>query len=445
MLPKKETDSIEYKTAFNENVIETLVAFSNTKGGTVYIGIADNSDILGVTIGKESLAKWVNEVKVKTIPQIIPDIETLNVKGKTIVLLSVNEYPVKPVSTRGRYFKRVGSSNHLLSVSEVVDLHLQSLNSSWDAFPDPVHSIDDISMEKVQQSINMMIRNRITIIEDPLSFLVKNNLIRESKLTNASYLLFKKKESVDTAIELGRFQNEITIKDSLRTKSDVIKQIDQVIEFVKKHINKEIIITDKPHNIQKWQYPIEAIREIVINMIVHRDYHLPSDSIVKIFDNKIEFYNPGRLPDSITVQDLLNNTYRSTPRNKLMADFFKDLGLIEKYGSGIQRILNYFDDDNLPMPEFQNISDGFMVTVYSGPFSKLGKKLGDRLGDRLGDNQLLILETINNKPTISLSKLSKIIGISQTAIEKNISKLKEIGILKRIGPAKGGHWEVVDE
>jgi ATP-dependent DNA helicase RecG len=76
-------------------------------------------------------------------------------------------------------------------------------------------------------------------------------------------------------------------------------------------------------------------------MVVHRDYRLSSDSIVKIFDNKIEFYNPGRLPASISIEDLISNNYRSTPRNKLLADFFKDLGLIEKYGSGIQRIINY--------------------------------------------------------------------------------------------------------
>lgn len=166
------------------------------------------------------------------------------------------------------------------------------------------------------------------------------------------------------------FQNEIVIKDSARTKADVLTQTEQVLDFVRKHINKEVIITGNAQNIQKWQFPIEAIREIVINMVVHRDYRLTSDSIVKIFDNKIEFFNPGRLPDTISIQDLLSNTYRSTPRNKLLADVFKDLGLIEKYGSGIQRIINYFKEEQLPTPELQNISDGFMVTVDSGLFYK---------------------------------------------------------------------------
>jgi len=327
MIPSSESEKVEFKTAFNESVIETLVAFSNSKGGTVYIGIADDSVIKGVVLGKESISQWINEIKSKTAPQIIPETKTVFLDNKAIVLMSVHEYPVKPVSTRGRYFKRVKNSNHLLSVSEVVDLHLQSLNSSWDAYPDPVHAVDDISIDKVQEAIETMTRNHLTIVENPLSFLAKYNLLRENKLTNAAYLLFKRNETADTTIELGRFQTEIIIKDSRRSKSDVIAQIEQVLEFVKKHINKEVIITGISRNTQKWQYPIEAIREIVINMIVHRDYRLASDSIVKIFDNKIEFYNPGRLPDTISIQDLLNNNYRSTPRNKLLADFFKDFGL----------------------------------------------------------------------------------------------------------------------
>lgn len=180
------------------------------------------------------------------------------------------------------------------------------------------------------------------IVEDPVTFLIKSDLIRDGFITNAAYLLFKTNDSVLTTIELGRFQTDILIKDTARTKADLPTQIDQVLDFVKKHINKEVIITGQAQNTQIWQYPLEAIREIITNMIVHRDYRSTSDSIVKIFDNKIEFYNPGRLPDSITIDDLLSNNYKSTPRNKLIADFFKNLGLIEKYGSGIRRIIDSF-------------------------------------------------------------------------------------------------------
>lgn len=93
----------EFKTSFKEDVIETLVAFSNAKGGAVYIGITDKGNISGVNIGKETLQNWINEVKNKTMPQIIPDAEIHTVNGKEVVSFYVSEYPVKPVSTRGRY------------------------------------------------------------------------------------------------------------------------------------------------------------------------------------------------------------------------------------------------------------------------------------------------------------------------------------------------------
>jgi ATP-dependent DNA helicase RecG len=167
-------------------------------------------------------------------------------------------------------------------------------------------------------------------------------LIREERPTHAAYLMFKNKDSLSTTIELGRFQNPITIKDTARTQSDIITQVEDVMSFVKKHMNLALIITGEIQNTQKWQYPLEAIREIILNMIIHRDYRANADSVVKIFDDKIEFYNPGKLPDVITVQNLIENNYKSTPRNKSIAEFFKNPGWIEKYGSGIERINQLF-------------------------------------------------------------------------------------------------------
>ena len=127
-LPAAESEKIEFKTSFNEGVIETLVAFSNAKGGTVYVGVTDKSEIKGIQLGKETIQNWINEVKNKTAPQIIPDADILTVDNKTVVALYAMEYPIKPVSTRGRYYKRIGNSNHLLSVSEVSNMHLKTVH-----------------------------------------------------------------------------------------------------------------------------------------------------------------------------------------------------------------------------------------------------------------------------------------------------------------------------
>lgn len=177
----------------------------------------------------------------------------------------------------------------------------QSFNTSWDYHINPQFKINDISLEKVQAAIDSFNRRETRITEDPLTFLVKNDLIRDGEVTNAAYLLFKKEDSVITTVELGRFQSDILIKDTSRTKADLLTQVEDVLAFVRKHINQEIIVTGEAKNTQRWQYPLDALREIVLNMIIHRDYRASSDSIVKIFNHKIEFYNPGRLPENITV------------------------------------------------------------------------------------------------------------------------------------------------
>jgi ATP-dependent DNA helicase RecG len=237
----------EFKTSFKEDVIETLVAFSNAKGGTVYIGISDKGVISGVSIGKETLQNWINEVKNKTMPQIIPDAEIHTVYGKEVVSFNVSEYPVKPVSTRGRYYKRVGNSNHLLSVNEVSNMHLQTINSSWDYYPRPGKTLNDISIEKVEKVMKIIMQRNSTIHFDSAEeFLVKNELlIDEGKISNGCYLMFCKEDNLFTTIQLGLFASEIVIKDDMTSSGDILTQVDEVMSFVKKHINKELIITDK--------------------------------------------------------------------------------------------------------------------------------------------------------------------------------------------------------
>jgi ATP-dependent DNA helicase RecG len=246
-----EGENLEFKSSFNNELIETLVAFANTSGGKVVVGINQKNELSGVLINSESVQNWINEIKNKTSPSLIPDVVVSETGNKTVVVFSIQEYPIKPVATRGKYFKRTANSNQLLNITEVVDLHLRSFNTSWDFHTANQFKINDISLNKVQAAIEIFNQTSARINEDPLTFLLKNDLLRDGQLTNAAYLLFTERDTVFTTIELGRFQTETIIKDSSRTKSDILSQIDQVMDFVKKHINKEVIITGQPRNTQK--------------------------------------------------------------------------------------------------------------------------------------------------------------------------------------------------
>jgi ATP-dependent DNA helicase RecG len=333
-----------------------------------------------------------------------------------------------------------------------------SINSSWDFYPRTDTRLEDISIEKVQKTIEAIRRrNNSAMMDDPLTFLQKGRLISGESVTHACWLLFMPDSDICTTIELGRFESPTIISDSVTLKEDLISEVDGVLHFIRRHINKRIIITGEAENTERWDYPLEAIRELVINMILHRDYTSPYDSIVKVFDDRIEFFNPGSLPEDISLEQLWSDQYVSMPRNKLIAEVFKAMGLIEKYGSGIRRVINAMMQNQLQPPEFESLKNGFKVTLFKSKshlkeFQQpewLGEKLGNRLGDfrvRLfSDNQKWIMRLMTENPAISLAEMSRQIGISQTAVEKNIKKLKEMGAIRREGTAKKGCWKVLGE
>ena len=216
MLPVKEDLKTEFKQSFTDDVIVALVAFANAKGGKVYVGMCDDGSACGVTIGKETVQKWLNDIKQKTEPSIIPDVEIVEIQQKKIAVFSVQEYPVKPVAIKGRFYVRQANSNHLMSAFEISNLILQTKNSSWDYYTDNKHTIDDIDLNKVQFCIDKMKRRGISIEETPVAFLRKKDFLEDNHITFGGYLLFKAHEDIMTTIELGFFQDSegVIIKDS---------------------------------------------------------------------------------------------------------------------------------------------------------------------------------------------------------------------------------------
>jgi ATP-dependent DNA helicase RecG len=229
---------LEFKSSFQKEVIETLAAFANTRGGSVLAGVSDRGQIVGLTIQAETTQGWVNQCKQNTSPSVIPDVDLIEVDGKTVAVISVGEYPVKPVSCKGRYFKRVGNANHQMSATEISDAHIKLINSSWDYHPDPEHGIESISVHKVQtfaQTIS---------VDAPFdAVLNKFELVRQGRPTFACYLLFAKNDLMLTTIEAGRFATQTVIKDSITSKDTLIEQVQRIMDFLVKHTNKAYIIT----------------------------------------------------------------------------------------------------------------------------------------------------------------------------------------------------------
>lgn len=282
LLSEGEGLRIEFKSSFDNKVIETLVAFANTSGGSVLIGISDDRKVCGVAINQESAQSWVNEIKNKTSPPLIPIVESLEFDGRMVIIFSVAEYPIKPVSMRNKYFKRIANSNHLMNTDEIANEYLRTINSSWDYYIDPSHGIETISFDKVRSYLRRIEQQTGSVlVSDPHEFLEKLEIIRKNQLTFGGFLLFVKDDCIISDVQAGRFKGETTIIDSLSLSTDLFTEVEEIINFIKKHLMVEYIITGAPQRTERFDYPVNAIREIVTNMVVHRDYRDSSGSLVK--------------------------------------------------------------------------------------------------------------------------------------------------------------------
>ncbi|MEI6575565.1 MAG: RNA-binding domain-containing protein [Bacteroidota bacterium] len=462
---------MENKASFNDSVIETLVAFANSKGGSVLIGINDDgSPNTNFTFGKETFQKWVNEIKVKTQPSIIPDIEVIVYNGQNIVELAIPEFPIKPVSFKGRYYKRVKNSNHQLSVIEIADLSLQSLQVSWDSYPAPNITIDDIDLLKVEKFIRKVnATGRFNLEGSLVENLEKLRLISNNKITNAAYLLFAKRD-IAFNVHLGRFKTPSYIIDDKMLRGSLFEVVEETMKYLISQIKVAFEITGvTTQRTEIFEYPLPALRELVLNALIHRDYLSPIDVQIKVFDNSITFFNPGKLYGDLTVAHLISNNYQAYARNKLLAEAFYLTGDIEKYGSGFKRIQNELKQYPTMNMDCQEIPNGFLVELsytqqktttristensasaeISGQGAKSGTKSGTKDGTKDGtkkqiDSKMdLIIDLLKESKHVTIDNISKMLNIPRRTIVRYLEKLKNDNVIQRTGSKKDGYWEIL--
>src|SRR6185437_2930096 len=277
--PIREDSYTEFKSNFSDAAIETLTAFANTKGGKVFIGLDDaGKPIQGFVLGPETLQKWVNEVKNKTQPSIIPDVGVIQVDGNIVGEITIKEFPVKPVAFRGRYLKRIKNSNHQLSPTEISDLHLQSLQLSWDSYPNQDAQFNDLNKEKIALFINKVNNGgRFLLPEDAYEAMLLLKLIKRDAVTNAAMILFSK-GNLFYNVHIGRFKSPSLIIDERMINGNLFDVVEETSRFINSHLKVAFEITGKTtQRTEISEYPATALRELILNCLIHRDYTSPSD------------------------------------------------------------------------------------------------------------------------------------------------------------------------
>ena len=469
LLREGESERLAFRLFFGYESIETLASFANSQGGVLLIGISELKEIKGVSDAKENIDQWFHEIHTRTTPGLSPHIEIIEIDRKTIVSISVTEYPSKPVAFEGKYYKRFNKFTRELSIRETLDFHRQTIASHWDSNIRPGKTITDLSFDKLHRQIERISRKKQCQPEEPIAFLRKYGLVEGDAVTNACWLLFLPEEETETTTELGRYSSPTVTSDTLTLKTDLFTEAEEAMRFICKYICKK---TNTSEPVQ-WQYPLEAIRELVVNMIIHRDYTSDYNSIVKIFDDYIEFYNPGALPDDLSIKHLLSNGYVSRPRNPQITELFKDAGMFNEYGCGIRQICTAFVDHGLRLPEFIKLPNRLIVRAFGDLTSEWEKEKQEAVTLDVVDNFLLqeplgetpaddpdpalnqkedgdnfsvreqeIIALISNNNRIPLNEIAEILTVSKRTIIRDLKKMKIGKIIERIGSEKNGYWKI---
>ncbi|MCG2719302.1 MAG: putative DNA binding domain-containing protein [Nanoarchaeota archaeon] len=437
----KESEILELKKStseLKEGIISIVSILNKHQKGELYFGVKNNGEVVGQDVTEKTIRDISKSISDNIEPKIFPKIKEISLEGKKCVHIEFSGENV-PYYAFGRPHIRVGDEDKKLSSQELEKFILKKKKVCWEEGISE-RKIEDVNEEALRSFIGRAntvkrINFKFTNVK---SILNKLELLKENKLLKAAEVLFCEKNPSEVQAAIFAGTDKLTFLDIKQFKGNIFNLLEQSESYIKEHINwraelKERVRKEIP------EIPIRAITEALVNSLCHRDYENRKGNEVAIFKDRVEIYNPGLFPEGYDQKDFFSGTERSILRNPFIANTLYLSKDIERWGSGIKRIHDACKEENVKV-EFKKLKSGFLVVFYrkeEGPKRVLKKVLKG-----LTVNQKKIIQEIEKNPKITSEKLAEIVGISARKIRENIKKLKDEGIVKRVGGRKEGYWEI---
>ena len=438
-----EHQNIEYKLKWQDDYLKWVCGFANASGGKLIIGIDDNGVVVGVGNYRDLLEQLPN--KFRDILGIYPKITLKEKDGRHFFEIEIDQYSV-PISYKGKYYLRSGSTLQELKGVALNDFLFRKVGRTWEAEIVQNTTINDLDIETIKQFKSLAIARLpyISAEKDNTVLLEKLNLIADGKLNRASILLFGNNIThhfLQAQVKIGLFTSDSEIVSNDRIEGNLFQQVERVMEILQTKYLLNNIYYEGIYRKEKLEIPSDALREAVINAIIHRTYLSNSSIQIKVTRTTLEIMNENSPFNTINIEELKTN-HLSNPVNLLLANIFYKAGLIESWGRGTLKIIDECKKEGLKEPEFKLINNYFSVIFYR-KINELSDRSTDEFTDEFTDNMKKIIRLIHKNPKITLNKIADEIGMSKRGIIKNTTQLKEKGILERIGTAKGGYWKLI--
>ena len=433
LLTRHEGKNLEFKRDLSspDSVLRAIIAFANTSGGTVLLGVEDGTrhvrGVKDVLLEEERLANLISD---NILPRLLPDIEILAWRRTNVLAVQVHPSPSRPhylkkLGMPDGVFVRVGSTNRKADSALIDEMRRFARQETFDEQPVPELNSEAIDFRVASE---LFAPHRKLQRRDLLALHLITQYHGKQVPTVGGLLVFGRDDErqevfPEAWIQAGRFagMDRRRILDSVEIRLVAPRGVEEAIAFVTKYMAREAVI-GQVRRTDKWTLPMAALREAVINAVVHADYSQHGGPIrIALFDDRLEIENPGLLPFGLTVEDLWQGISRL--RNRVIGRVFQELGLIEQWGSGIQRMAGACRDAGLDAPLLEEIGMRFRVTLALLPHRAA----------ELDERDQHVVELLGDGKGHSTQEIADRMGISARATRSRLRSLVDRALIVEVG------------
>lgn len=433
ILTRHEGKTLEFKRDLSspEGILKTIVAFANTSGGVILLGVEDGTrrvkGIRDVLAEEERLASLLAD---SISPKLVPSMEVMPWRKTQVLAVEIHPSPNRPhhlnrLGPTEGVFVRVGSTNRRADSFLIGEMRRYNQVSSFDEQPVP-----DLNSEAIDFRVASEYFKPIRKLTPQGLQSLKVTTTYQGRVvpTIGGILLFgtaRLDRFPDAWIQVGRFAgtDRRRMLDSAEVRSYLPGAAEDAIAFLRRHMSREAVIGPVKRT-DLWTFPVVAVREAIMNAIVHADYSQRGAPIrVALFDDRLEIENPGLLPFGLTIEDIQKGI--SKLRNRVIGRVFQELGLIEHWGSGVQRMTAACLDRGLGPPQFEEIGTHFRVTLS-------GERRRTPARDKRDEGILGALAASAEKG-LSTAQIAARFGVSLRTARTRLASLVERGLVAEVG------------
>jgi len=443
-----ESTTVEFKEELNfskaKQWMKTISAFANTKGGVIIVGVTDEKNLVGVPDIKTLTSKVAAIIKARIEPAPTYELKAIHENGLDFLIIDVYEGTLTPYyySAEGTRTAFIRNGDESIIAPEYVlkSLLFKGRNLSFDSVPNTC-KFEDVSFTFLKATFLEREGINLNLERDLLSFGLTTS---DKNLTNAGalfcdqHIIYQSRLFCTSWKNLTKGSIGEDALDDAEYDGNLLQLLNDGEKFIQHNSKKPWGIYGMTR-VEHPDYPYESVREALINALIHRDYLIDGSEIhIDIFPDRLEITSPGGMPDGTKIQERDLTNVPSVRRNKIISDIFGRLHLMDRRGSGFERMLKGYSDTE-KIPSFNSEASHFKVifpNINYSPEEKDSIAVKSELSERERD----IIKLIRANPEITVSEINEQLGISIKQIRTSIENLKTRGLLKRIGSKKTGLW-----